>query len=114
MMKIVKRAIAILALWAGILGLLLGFGLWFYPGTTAFHGPALSLCIIAMGLIAWWLGCRLAIVVPRRVRQDQTGPQPLSGQVHAPDPHGVVLHDEVLDLAGAAHFDELAAMRVEK
>ncbi len=91
MMKLVRRVVAIMALWAGILGMFLGFGLWLYPKNTAMDSPELALPIIAGGLIAWWLGCRLAIAAPRRVRHDQAGRQVVAGQGNVLDPPAVVL-----------------------
>ena len=72
MLKLVKRVIAVATLWAGIVGMLLGFELWLYLKAAAMQSPELALLIIIEGLIAWCLGCRLAIAAPRRVCRDQT------------------------------------------
>lgn len=92
MLKLVKRAIAVVTLWAGIVGMLLGFELWLYPKNAAVQSPELALLIIAEGLIAWCLGCRLAIAAPRRVRHDQAVRQGVAGQEVALDPPVIVLH----------------------
>ena len=76
MIKLVRFVVAMMALLLGISGMLFGFRLWLYPGNTAMHSPELILSIIARGLIAWWLGCRLAIPAPRPVRLDQAGAHP--------------------------------------
>ncbi len=91
MTKFLRRGVAVVALWAGILGLLLGFGFWLQPENTARGSPELALLVIALGLIAWSLGCRLAVAAPRQVRHEQKSQPVDEEQGTVLDPPAAVL-----------------------
>lgn len=70
MMKCVRSIGAVMALLLGISGILLGFSLCFRAGIMPMQNLQLILPIIAGGLIAWWVGCRLAVPAPRPIRRN--------------------------------------------
>lgn len=91
MMTFARRGFAVMALWAGLVGLLFGFEFWLYPESRVLTSPGQALLTSAEGLIAWCLGCRLAIAAPRLERLNLTDRSDVEAPHPVLDPPAVAL-----------------------